>query len=309
MLTTMAAFSAPFSCAELSGARGSPARYPGSSARAIVRRKPCRNVRTRHQRARGVCCNALDAGSAASIFDPALFAPVCSTSDALYRVLQSGALSLVGPDAYNEYSPLIAAALLRVRLEMCVLESFFSEAILPFIQRNGLSWVLPLHETVETFVAGTVFAVAVNFVLLGSTKVLTVVVTYIDVFIGWPLRATSGFFIDRLDGKPLIRLPDLPKIQAPWDLGEAKQREDGGASSEDAKREMERLASKVQQYERRPDVVYSLFVVTKLGGDIGRAARKTVEALDLFVGRYLVLLTVAYVAIKFVHFKVWPDFP
>ena len=32
-------------------------------------------------------------------------------------------------------------------------------SILPFIKERGLSWVLPLHETVETFLAGVIFAV------------------------------------------------------------------------------------------------------------------------------------------------------
>jgi hypothetical protein len=66
---------------------------------------------------------------------------------------------------------------LRVRLELCVLESFVNEAIVPFVREKGLSWVLPLHETVETFLAGTVFAVATNFILLGSTKIVAVLVS------------------------------------------------------------------------------------------------------------------------------------
>jgi hypothetical protein len=77
---------------------------------------------------------------------------------------------------------------LRVRLELCVLESFVSEAIVPFVQEKGLSWVLPLHETVETFLAGTVFAVATNFILLGSTKIFAVLVAYSDVLLGLPAR-------------------------------------------------------------------------------------------------------------------------
>ena len=77
----------------------------------------------------------------------------------------------------QEYAPLIAGGLLRVRLELCVVESFFYEAIIPFIKENGLSWVLPFHETVETFLAGTVFAVATNFILIGSTKIVTVLAT------------------------------------------------------------------------------------------------------------------------------------
>ena len=41
---------------------------------------------------------------------------------------------------------------------------------------------------VETFLAGTVFAVATNFILLGSTKIVSVLVAYVDVFVGLPAR-------------------------------------------------------------------------------------------------------------------------
>lgn len=34
--------------------------------------------------------------------------------------------------------------------------------------------------------------------------------------------------------------------------------------------------------------------------------RELVEGLDLFVGRYLVLIATGYIAFKFVHFKVFP---
>ena len=37
--------------------------------------------------------------------------------------------------------------------------------------------------------------------------------------------------------------------------------------------------------------------------------REVLEAIDSFVGRYLVLLATFYLAIKFVHFKIFPDFP
>jgi hypothetical protein len=33
------------------------------------------------------------------------------------------------------------------------------------------------------------------------------------------------------------------------------------------------------------------------------------EAIDSFVGRYLVLWATAYLIVKFLHFKVFPDFP
>lgn len=129
---------------------------------------------------------------AGSVFDPSGFQPVCGTSDGVYRALQGLIQTMVGAASYREYSPLIAGSLLRVRLELCVVESFFNEAIAPFIRDRGLSWVLPLHETVETFLAGVVFALATNFILIGSTKIVTVLVTYADVFLGLPVRLVSG---------------------------------------------------------------------------------------------------------------------
>jgi hypothetical protein len=136
-------------------------------------------------------------------FDPKSFVPVCAASDNFYRVLQGTAEAVVGADNFKEYGPLIASGLLRVRLELCVVESFFNEAVGPFIRENGLSWVLPVHETVETFLAGTVFAVATTFILVGSTKILTVLFTYADFFVAAPMRLLGGFFFDRARGRPV----------------------------------------------------------------------------------------------------------
>lgn len=49
----------------------------------------------------------------------------------------------------------------------------------------------------------------------------------------------------------------------------------------------------------------SLLSVGKVSGGI----RQIAEGIDLFVGRYLLLTTVAYVGIKFVHFKIWDPIP
>ena len=137
-------------------------------------------------------------------FDPSTFVPVCPASDGLYRVFQGSAKTIVGAENFQEYGPLIASGLLRVRLELCVVESFFNEAVGPFIRQNGLSWVLPVHETVETFLAGTVFALATTFILVGSTKILTVILTYADFLVGGPLRLFGGFAFDRARGKPVV---------------------------------------------------------------------------------------------------------
>lgn len=127
-----------------------------------------------------------------NIFDPSQFQPVCPASDGVYQVLKITANSLVGQDNVVEYGPLIASVLLRIRLELCVLESFLYEAVLPFIQKKGLTWVLPFHETVETFLAGTIFAIASNFILLGSTKILSILFIYADAITGMPTRFIGG---------------------------------------------------------------------------------------------------------------------
>lgn len=91
------------------------------------------------------------------------FKPVCPASDGLYGLGKAFADGLLGAEG-AEYRPLAIEALLRVRLEVCVLESFVYEAIIPFVERKGIGWVLPLHETIDTVIAGTVFAVALNFI-------------------------------------------------------------------------------------------------------------------------------------------------
>jgi hypothetical protein len=134
---------------------------------------------------------------------PENFQPVCPASDGFYRILQQGTLGIVGPENFADYGPLIAGGLLRVRLELCVVESFVYEAIIPFIKENGVSWILPLHETVETFLAGGIFALATTFILLGSTKIVTVIFTYADFLLGVPARLLGGFIFDRAQGKPV----------------------------------------------------------------------------------------------------------
>jgi hypothetical protein len=42
---------------------------------------------------------------------------------------------------------------------------------------------------------------------------------------------------------------------------------------------------------------------------ISQIFREFIEALDLFVGRYLVLIASGYIILKFVHFKIFPEFP
>ena len=110
---------------------------------------------------------------------------------------------MVGDENFSEYGPLIAGGLLRIRLELCVVESFFNEAVGPFIKENGLRWILPFHETVETFLAGTIFALATTFILVGSTKLIQIIAFYGDLIVGGPCRLFGGFFFDRARGEPV----------------------------------------------------------------------------------------------------------
>ena len=117
--------------------------------------------------------------------------------------MQGSTRAVVGDENFSEYGPLIAGGLLRIRLELCVVESFFNEAVGPFIKENGLNWILPIHETVETFLAGTIFALATTFILVGSTKLIQIIAFYGDLIVGGPCRLFGGFFFDRARGEPV----------------------------------------------------------------------------------------------------------
>jgi len=157
--------------------------------------------------------------------------------------------------------------------------------------------VLPLHETVETFLAGTIFAVASNFILIGSTKIITVLVTYADVFVGLPLRLVGSAGWRGLEDRAIGRVEqDEPK--RPWWKGK-KPRETPAID--------EVWAANSATTTQQVQVVAwgALFG----SGQLCKSVRELAEAFDLFVGRYLLLTTVAYVGIKFVHFKVWDPIP
>lgn len=191
--------------------------------------------------------------SVEKLFDPNLFSPVCTASDSLYRGAQQTVLLVVGSQTYQDYAPLIAGALLRVRLELCVVESFVTEAIVPFVREKGVSWVLPQTETIETFLAGSIFAVAINVIFIGSSKIISVLAGLLDLVLGLPARL-------------------LGKIPTPEGTNQV--------------------------------FVTTLAAVAILGSSV-EVVRKVAEFADIFVARYLSLLTVAYLVIKFLHFRVF----
>ena len=58
---------------------------------------------------------------------------------------------------------------------------------------------------------------------------------------------------------------------------------------------------------------FSIFLVAfgglRVFGETSKFVRQVTEVADTFVGRYLVFTTVFYVIVKFLHFKIFPDFP
>jgi hypothetical protein len=255
--------------------------------------------------------------------NPDNFNPICPASDGVYRTLQGTTQAIVGDEAFIEYRPLIAGGLLRIRLELCVVESFFNEAVGPFIEKNGFGWILPLHETVETFLAGSVFSLASTFILVGSTKIVSVLVTYVDLFVGLPSRVFGGFFFDRARGKPVtldlgfgpfkrrvVGPPDTDEEQPfiqdanPFSFaiaagaGAVKLFGETSRVSHDSRRAASARLVRLAYTDTCIHLTRVLQVI-----------KEFVEGVDLFVGRYLVFLATLYIGIKFLHFRVFPDFP
>lgn len=238
-------------------------------------------------------------------FNPDNFRPVCGASDSFYRFLQGSTRAVVGDENFSEYGPLIAGGLLRIRLELCVVESFFNEAVGPFIKENGLNWILPIHESVETFLAGTIFALATTFILVGSTKLIQIIAFYGDLIVGGPCRLIGGFFFDRARGEPVtldVSLFGFFKTRLVGPPVDFKEEEIKKATGQ----------TKLVDFDKVKPAEVPLLVLSggvKLVGDASKIFREFIEGLDLFVGRYLVLIASGYIILKFVHFKIFPDFP
>ncbi|CAE7738185.1 hypothetical protein AK812_SmicGene15999 [Symbiodinium microadriaticum] len=217
---------------------------------------------------------------------PETFKPVCPASDGLYGLGKAFADGLLGAEG-AEYRPLAIEALLRVRLEVCVLESFVYEAIIPFVERKGIGWVLPLHETIDTVIAGTVFAVALNFILFGTTKILSVLGIYHDILIGTPLRLI-GFAI-----LPEKRPKETPLIQINWPgMPPPKEEEEP------------------EEPREPPSAPFAIFGgICKGYGIFAGILKDFLEGVDTFAGRYLAFFSILYVAFKWAHFKLFNDFP
>lgn len=224
---------------------------------------------------------------------PETFRPVCPTSDGFYGFGKGAADSLLGAEG-AEYRPLAIEALLRVRLEICVLESFVYEAVIPFVQRKGVGWILPFHESIDTVIAGTVFAIALNFILFGTTKILSVLGIYHDFLLGAPLRLVGYAILPerkKREPAPFIQI-NWPGTTTPQDLEEEEEK----AAADDPK--------------EAPPLPLAVFGgVCKGYGIFAEVVKNVLEGVDTFVGRYLAFFSIAYIAFKWAHFRLFNDFP
>ena len=268
------------------------------------------------------------------------FAPVCPLSDGAFRVGQRAAVRVAGESNIEDYRPLINDVLIRVRTELCVLESFARETAIPFVREKGVGWVLPVHETPETYLAGVVFMVGANFILLGSTKIVAILSIYHDLIVGTPVRVL-GKILDLAGGggkrlkleRELNRLgeqqvAEVQKVmrarRGVFGLLRKKSNSGGNQLAEieavNAKfaAEMDALQQAASDADakargtsagRISQVAGAVAVPLRLYGSASSGIRAALELFDTFCSRYFVTFTVGYVAVKTVHLFILPDFP
>eukprot|EP00468_Gymnochlora_sp_CCMP2014_P000939 CAMPEP_0167740516 /NCGR_PEP_ID=MMETSP0110_2-20121227/323_1 /TAXON_ID=629695 /ORGANISM="Gymnochlora sp., Strain CCMP2014" /LENGTH=219 /DNA_ID=CAMNT_0007624423 /DNA_START=410 /DNA_END=1066 /DNA_ORIENTATION=- len=217
----------------------------------------------------------------------------------------------------EDYRPLINDVLIRVRTELCVLESFARETAFPFIQKKGLGWILPVRETSETYVAGVVFVVGANFILLGSTKVLAILSIYHDILLGFPMRTTASLLEaislggegravkqdeKRLKNLMEEQLKEVSKtLEKDGDVA-AVNAKYAGKIEEIKKKRDERVQLKKERSGQTSKIASGVSVPLRLYGEVSLGTKRVLEAFDTFCSRYLVATTVVYTILKSVHF-------
>ncbi|EEH56015.1 LOW QUALITY PROTEIN: uncharacterized protein MICPUCDRAFT_65417 [Micromonas pusilla CCMP1545] len=228
------------------------------------------------------CAPADAAITTAAGIDPFFnFNPVCPASDGVFRVGQKAALSLAGDQNIENYRPLINDVLIRVRTELCILESFSRETMVPFIKEKGVGWVLPLHETSETYLAGVVFMVGANFILLGSTKVVAILAIYHDLARGFSRAPRAAARDGDPGGGRGETRARVQRADGPADDG------DQGADGRDERAGEGGAAAGVREGVR--------------------GAARGLEVFDTFCSRYFVAFTVTYVLVKTGHYVLFPN--
>ena len=248
----------------------------------------------------------------------------------MFRVGQRAAISLAGDENIENYRPLINDVLIRVRTELCVLESFVRETAVPFVREKGLGWVLPRRETSETYLAGVVFMLGANFILLGSTKVVAIMAIYHDLSLGLATRL-FGSALGALGPtnerekreKELNKVMDeqmneLKGVMSNWTIGKDDRARKTQEINDKYATKLEALRGSQEERSDRDDAVgLSKFrqvagivaVPLKVYGTVSSKGRQVLEVFDTFCSRYFVAFTVTYIIIKTAHYTVLKDFP
>lgn len=257
------------------------------------------------------------------------FAPVCPASDGVFRLGQRGITAVAGTRSIEDYRPLINDVLIRVRTELCVLESFARETAVPFVQQKGISWVLPARETSETYLAGVVFVVGANFILLGSTKVVAVLSIYHDLALGVPTRL-MGRLLGAAGRSPAARNKEDTEKLVARQMDEVRAVMENSSYDSD-KRDAElaavnaKYSSMLSEQRAKQDKADEARKTSALGkvsafagvasvpltvyGTASEKLRQLLEVFDTFCSRYFVAFTVFYILLKTAHFVLLPDFP
>ena len=272
--------------------------------------------------------NAFAASSQQSIDPFANFSPVCPASDGVFRVGQRLALSLAGDSNIENYRPLINDVLIRVRTELCVLESFVRETAIPFVQTKGLGWVLPRHETSETYLAGVVFVVGANFILLGSTKVVAILAIYHDLSVGLVARGMGGLLgfmspgdvrkarEEEFEKLMTKQMEETKKVMLDANMSASEREKKTTEISTRYATEMEKIKSTQEDKERSDETsgiakfrkgASVIAIPLKVYGTVSRKTREILEVFDTFCSRYFVAFTVTYIIVKTLHYVVFPD--
>eukprot|EP00873_Tetraselmis_striata_P041368 jgi/Tetstr1/461632/TSEL_006732.t1 len=254
------------------------------------------------------------------------FNPVCPAADGLFRMGQQGAMAVAGSENIENYRPLINDVLIRVRTEICVLESFVRETATPFIQEKGLGWVLPMHETSETYLAGVVFMVGANFILLGSTKVVAILAIYADLLTGLPARLLGKALsaaedkseerynkqMEKLMAKQMEEIKGVMKNTAQASARESKTAEVNSKYNQKMEELKARLDGDLAKREgstlgKASQVATAAAVPLRIYGKSSLTIRQVLEVFDTFCSRYFVTFTVTYIIIKTLHYVFFPD--
>ena len=186
---------------------------------------------------------------------------------------------------------------------------------------------LPIHETSETYLAGVVFMVGANFILLGSTKVVAILAIYHDLSLG-PLARGAGRLLGMatpeaeeekrerefnelmekqmaevkgLMMNPLLSRGDREKQTAEVNARYAAMMEDTKAAAD-----VRQKGDETSALSKARKGAGAVAVPLRLYGKASGLFRQGCEVFDTFCSRYFVAFTVTYIIVKTAHYVFFP---